>query len=110
MKTPVQITYRDFESSPSVNEAIHEKVAALEKFFDNIISCHVTIEYPEQNHHRKGNLFKIHVDLHVPNKTIVVGRNPSQAHEHEDIYVALRDAFNAAKRQLQDYVRQIRGE
>jgi hypothetical protein len=46
--------------------------------------------------------FNIHIDLGVPGKEIVVDRQ-----ENEDAYVALRDAFDAAKRQLEDYARQL---
>lgn len=45
------------------------------------------------------------IDIGVPGSEIVVNRD-----RHEDIYVALRDAFDAARRQLDDYSRRLRHE
>ncbi|MGD8783087.1 MAG: HPF/RaiA family ribosome-associated protein [Thioalkalispiraceae bacterium] len=108
MQIPLQITYRDMDPSDAVNTAIHEKAEKIEHFAD-ITSCKVTIEAPHKHHH-KGRLFAIKLDITVPGDEIVVSRNPDQKHAHEDIYVAIRDAFNAAKRQLEDYVRRRRGQ
>ena len=41
---------------------------------------------------------------------IVVGRDPEAHHAHEDVYVAIRDAFDATRRLLEDHVRRGRGE
>jgi cold shock CspA family protein len=71
--------------------------------------CKVTIAAPHR-HHAKGNIYHVSIDLHVPGKEILVNREPGNNHAHEDAYVAIRDAFSAAARQLQDYVRVRRGE
>ncbi|MFK0735452.1 MAG: HPF/RaiA family ribosome-associated protein [Gloeotrichia echinulata GP01] len=109
MKTVLQLTFHNVPSSPAVEEKISEHVAKLERLYDRIISCRVVVDIPHRNHH-KGKLYHIQIDLTVPNGEIVVNRNPSDEPSHTDIYIAIRDAFDAAKRQLQDYVDLQRGE
>ena len=109
MQIPLKITFNNMEPSPAVEAAIREKADKLEQFADAITSCRVIVEAPHQHHH-KGNLYRIKVDVTLPGKEIVTNRNPSQHHAHEDIYVAIRDAFNAERRQLEDYLRKRRGK
>jgi len=109
MQIPLKITFKDIPQSDFVEGRIREKVAKLEKFAGDITSCRVTIEAPHQ-HHNKGNLYNIKVDVTLPGEEIVANRHPDQHHAHEDIYVAIRDAFNATQRQLEDYVRRRRGK
>jgi ribosome-associated translation inhibitor RaiA len=109
MKLPVQITYRDMSSSPAIEQAVHERIAELERVYDRITSCRVMIEAPHHQH-RKGNLFHVRIDLTVPGDELVVGRNPAAHHAHEDFNVALRDAFRAARRALREHARIRRGD
>jgi ribosomal subunit interface protein len=102
MQTPVQVTFRNVQPSAAVEEKIHEYIAKLEHFYNRIISCRVTVDAPHRNHH-KGKLYHVQIDLSVPNGELVVNRNPSEDKTHADIYIAIRDAFDALKRQLQDY-------
>jgi hypothetical protein len=69
----------------------------------------VTVEAPHKNH-RQGNLYTVRVDLRFPGGEALANRAPSEDHAHEDVYVALRDAFKAARRQLQDRQRIRRGD
>src|SRR4030065_2109758 len=104
MKTPLQITFRDFERSDALKTHIREKAEKLETFFDPIMSCRVVMELPHQ-HKNQGKAFNVRIDIGVPGSEIVVNRD-----KHEDVYVALRDAFDAARRQLEDYGRRLRRE
>lgn len=104
MKTPLQITFRDIEHSDALETHIREKAEKLETFFEPIMSCRVVVEMPHQHKHQ-GKVFNVRVDVGVPGSEIVVNRD-----RHEDVYVALRDAFDAAKRKLDDYSRRLRGE
>ena len=104
MQRPVQITFKDIPHSDAVETYIRDKVAKLEIFYPNIIGCHVTVELPHKHHHQ-GKLHNVRIDIKVPGSEIVVNRD-----KHEDIYVALRDAFDAAKRQLQARMAALRGE
>ena len=109
MQIPLQITFRHMEESPALEAKIREKASKLEHFAEHITSCRVVIEAPHQHHHQ-GKLYSVKIDITLPNKEIVVNRHPEQHHAHEDVYVALRDAFDAARRQLEDYVRRRRGD
>jgi ribosomal subunit interface protein len=109
MQLPLEITFRGMSHSDAVEAKIREKTAKLEQFCDHIISCKVAVEL-EHHHQHQGNLFHVRIDLSVPNKHIVVSREHHDKQAHEDMYVALRDAFDAAKRQLEEYARIQRGE
>lgn len=106
---PLQINFRDMEPSPAVETRIREKTARLERFLDRIIGCRVTVEQ-KNRHQRKGKLYNVRIEISVPGKDIFVGRVGPQDHAHEDVYVAIRDAFDAATRQLEDDVRRMRGD
>ena len=104
MQTPLQITIRDVEHSEALEARIRSKAAKLDEFFNHIISCRVVVEMPHKHHHQ-GKQFNVRIDIGVPGGEIVVNRDHA-----EDVYVALRDAFDAAKRQVEDYAHKIRGD
>ena len=104
MQLPVQITFRDFPRSEAVETAIREKADRLERFSDRIISCRVTVGFI-QKHKHQGKLFNTRIDLALPGVEIVVNRDKA-----EDIYVAIRDAFDAVKRKIEEQVRWARGD
>jgi len=109
MQVPLQITFRHMDSSEAVAARIRERVAELERFSDRITSCRVVVEcrHPRR---QQGNLFQVRVDLKVPGREIVVGRDPAAHHAHEDVYIALRDSFDASRRLLEDHIRERRGD
>lgn len=108
MQEPLQISYREVTPSPAVEDAIRERASKLDDLYDRITFCRVLVESPHRRHHQ-GRLFHVRVEVAVPGRVIVVNRDQGDNHAHEDVYVAIRDAFNAAKRQLEDYVRETRG-
>ena len=101
---PLQVTFRKMPPSPYVRERIKERADKLQRFHDRIIGCRVVVEAPHRHHH-KGKLYMVAVEVRVPGGTIASHRNPGQHHSHEDVYVAMRDAFDAIERQILDYVR-----
>lgn len=109
MKLPLEITFRHMERSDALSAYIEERAAQLDKFVDNIMRCHVVVESPHQ-HKNQGQLFQISIDITVPGHEINVSRGRDKHHAHEDAYVAIRDAFDAAKRQIQDLSRKRRGD
>ncbi len=102
MQTPLQITIRDVEHSAALEAHIRDKANKLDKFYDRIMSCRVVVDMPHKHHHQ-GRQFNVRIDIGVPGDEIVIDRD-----HHEDVYVALRDAFDAAKRMLEDHARKIR--
>ncbi|UCH73034.1 MAG: HPF/RaiA family ribosome-associated protein [Rhodospirillales bacterium] len=109
MQVPVQITFRGMDTSPAVESRIRDKVKKLETFHDRITSCHVVIEAPHKRH-QKGKLYLVSIDVTVPGRELVVNTGKRFNHSHEDVYVALRDAFNAIHRQLETHFRESRGQ
>lgn len=122
-----KITFRNMPPSEAVSVRIQQETEKLGKYFDGITSCAVVIEAPAKHHHH-GEPFHVRVELAVPGKEIVVGHNPSlrakrvQEEEgrktksqeieapHKDLYVTIRDSFEALRRQLRDYVECLRRE
>jgi len=109
MNTDLKVTFRDMPPSPAVEAELREKVDKLTQFYDKIMSCHVVVASPHR-HHQKGKLYNVRVDLTVPGGEVVVNRESGKPGAHHDVYVAIRDAFDAARRQLQEYSRRRRGE
>lgn len=131
MEIPLQITFRNMPPSRAIEDNIREKVSKLENFYDRIMGCRVIVEAPHR-HHRKGKAYEVRIDLTVPGGELVINRAPKrlkaaesrlpepeakliESHEpskhaaHADVYVAIRDAFSAAGRKLQDHARRRSG-
>jgi len=109
MSLPPQITLRGMGPSPAIERAIRRKLSWLQRYFPHIIGCRVTLEAPHR-HHRKGRLYHVRIDLTVPGGELIVARDPSLHMAHEDVLVAIRDGFDAARRELMDYARLKRGQ
>ncbi len=109
MKLSPQITFQNMEPSDAMEQNIRERAQKLDQFYDRIMSCRVMVE-AQHRHHRQGNVFHVRIDLTVPGRELVVSRDPGKDHAHEDVYVAIRDAFDAARRQLEDFGRRQRSE
>jgi ribosomal subunit interface protein len=104
MQVPLQINFHDVPQSEALEIRIREKAARLESFYPRIMSCRVTVE-SLQRHKHQGKHYAVRLDVRVPGKEIVASRD-----HDEDVYVALREAFDAAKRQLDEYAHVQRGE
>jgi cold shock CspA family protein len=121
------------EPSEVIEAHVREAAQKLESFYDDVMRCRVLVETPHQ-HHRKGKQYHVRIDLTVPGREFVIKRAPkhitdspsryrkapedvdlaesrelSKYTTHEDIQLAIRDAFDAARRKLQDYARRRRG-
>lgn len=107
MQSPAEIVFRDIPRSEALEKNIRERIKKLEKMFDHITSCNVIIEETHQHKHQ-GKLFHVRINVHVPDKELVVSREKHDKQEHEDPYIAVRDAFNAMQRQLDDHSRKMR--
>jgi ribosomal subunit interface protein len=104
MQSPLQITTRDIPHSEALDDHIRQKAAKLETFYPHITGCRVVVEVPHR-HKQQGRKFNVRLDITVPGGELVVNREADG-----DVYVALRDAFDAAKRQVEDYGRRQRGD
>ena len=109
MKVPLQITFRQLAPSPALARRIRGLAGRLGRFSRHIMRCHVIVT-PPPRHRRQGALFAFHIDITLPDRGIAIGRARPADHAHEDPYVALRDAFSAARRRLENYERTRRGD
>ncbi|UCF68650.1 MAG: HPF/RaiA family ribosome-associated protein [Acidobacteriota bacterium] len=103
MLLPLTVTKRDVEIPESVEVLIEERALKLERYFPRITGCRIVVEGPG-NRHRTGGTYKVKIDLTVPGRELVINMQ-----EHEELLVAIREAFEAARRQLEDYARLQRG-
>jgi ribosomal subunit interface protein len=109
MQLPLQITFRDMAPSDAIEANIRQKARRLDRFSRHIMSCRVVVEAPHRHSHQ-GKLYHVRISITLPGGEVVVSREPAEHHAHEDVYVAIRDAFDAAVRQIEDYVRLQRGK
>lgn len=104
MELPLQITFRDMESSAAVETDVGHYVDKLERRYGRIMSCRVAIRHRHRNQ-RKGNLYRVSVDLKIPGREIAVTSAGPKDQAHEDLHVAIRDVFDAVSRRLEDQAR-----
>lgn len=104
MDIPLQITGRNFDLTDSIKAEITKETEKLGKFYSRIMNCRVVVESPHRHHH-SGRQYSVHIVINVPGSELVTKRDP-----HKDLYVAIRDSFKTARRELEDYARLQRGD
>ena len=109
MKLPLEITFRNMDPSEAMEAKVRGEAEKLDTLYDQIMRCRIVVE-ADHKHHHKGNTYHVRVNLTVPGSELVADREPGQHHAHEDVFVAIRDAFNAVGRQLNTYVDRRRRE
>jgi cold shock CspA family protein/ribosome-associated translation inhibitor RaiA len=109
MKLPLQIVFDNLPPSAAIEARVRKKADKLNLFCDDIMGCRVVVEAPHK-HQNQGNLYRVRIKVTVPDEELVVSRDPAQNQSHEDVYVAIRDSFDAMRRQLEDYTRRRRGQ
>jgi len=113
MQTPLEIAFHNFPQSSRLETDIRARVDKLERLYERLTACRVTIEARHQQH-RSGNIYEVHIVLVVPGQELVVSREPHKVKlrraEPDDVRGSIRDAFRAAERQLKEFKRRLRGE
>lgn len=109
MEIPLQITFRNVDPSETVEAKIRERAKKLERFNNDIINCRVVVEAPHKRQH-KGILYNVKIDMTLRDGELVINRLPEKNRAREDVYVAMKESFDAACRKLEDYARRRRGE
>jgi len=104
MKLPLQIAVRNTSLSKGAKEEIREKAAKLDSQYDQIIRCRVMVDRPHR-HQKKGQHYDVRIDLTVPGAEWTIRSEPN-----EDLLAAIRDSFDAARRQLDDFSQRRRGQ
>jgi ribosome-associated translation inhibitor RaiA len=104
MELPIQITFRGMAHSAALDAAVRERASKLEHFHPHVMSCRVVIELAAR-HKQQGKEFVARLDIKVAGAQIMINREHS-----EDPFVAVHDAFDAARRKLEDQGRRQRGD
>jgi ribosomal subunit interface protein len=106
MKLPLQITFRDLESSPAVAEHVRRRAEKLDQFCDRIMSCRVAIEAPKRHTHH-GRQYAVRIDLTAPNVELVSNHVPPEI-ATGDLHVVIDKVFDDMERQIEDYAQRSR--
>lgn len=105
MVIPLHITFRNIPASDAIEAEIRRRAEKLDQFSSQIMHCQVTVEAADK-HKQQGRLYEVRIDLTAPGTEIAISHN----HRHEDVFVVIRDAFEAAIRKLQDHTHYRRGD
>lgn len=109
MSFEVTVTFRDMTPSPALRADIEKHAQRLLRFAPRLQSCSVTVSRAERRH-RQGNHYLVHVSAVMPGRTLEAGRGNGSDRSHEDPYLVVRDAFDAVRRQAEDFMRIRRGD
>jgi ribosome-associated translation inhibitor RaiA len=109
MQIQPEITFKEVQTSDALNAKIQDWLEKLEHVYAGIIRCQILVEQPHR-HHRQGRHYHVRIRLTVPGVELVSSHDPGPNETHEDPYVAVRDAFLAMRRQLEDYARKPRSD
>ncbi|MCR5891724.1 MULTISPECIES: HPF/RaiA family ribosome-associated protein [Burkholderia] len=104
MKLPLEISFQGMTRSDGIEEAVRTHASKLDKFCPDIMRRRVSVILDEKHKHR-GKSFNVRIDLTIPGHELV-----SDSERDEDVYIALRDAFNDVTRMLEDAVRKLHGQ
>jgi hypothetical protein len=112
---PIQVTFKGIAHSYALELQIRESVEWLRQYEPDITGCRVVIEVPHR-HHQDVRLFRVRLSVSVPDGAPVMVDREQTAREtakaedqYQDAYVLVREAFDIARRRLQDFVREQRG-
>ena len=123
MTKPVQVTFRNMGVSAALEQEVRSRAAWLETFHPGIVGCRVLLEIPHR-HRTRGRPLHVRIELSVPGEDVIVNHEPSldvaagpapRKNEeldgrHKDGYVAIHEAFDVARRRLEDLARRQRGD
>lgn len=109
MQQEPQFTFHNMDRSAALEAKALERLQKIDRIFNGVVGCRVAFE-ARHRHHRQGTIYHVTIHLSVPGVDVVVTDLPEENHAHEDPFVALRDAFDAASRQLETRIGKMRGE
>jgi ribosomal subunit interface protein len=104
----LEISFRHMAHSDAVEQAVRERADKLLRFHPRITNCRVVIEASNRKNSSKAVVYRVRIGINVPGAEVVAEREPSLKPAHEDINVAIHEAFDSARRELQDLVGRMR--
>ncbi|MBL4821654.1 MAG: ribosome-associated translation inhibitor RaiA [Gammaproteobacteria bacterium] len=109
MTNDFQVVFHNIDQSDAIMDAVNKRIEKLERFCDQILTGRVVLDSPHNNHH-KGKVYSVGLEIHTTKIEVRVNQEQHDNHAHEDLYVAIRDAFNAAERQLKSVDKKHRAD
>lgn len=112
MDSSLVIAFHGLPPSRAIKNCIVRHMSKLERLYEHLISCRVSVEALHR-HHRTGNVCNVHIEMHVPGRTLVVTRDPhhpKQRFARASVQGSVREAFEAAATQLKEFKALQRGE
>lgn len=120
---PVQISFKNMSVAPALEQEIRSRVAWLESFYPRVVGCRVLLEVPHR-HRKHGRRLHVRIELSLPGEDVIVNHQPAPGAaagtatrksdeldgRHKDVYVAIHEAFDVARRRLEDVARRQRGD
>ena len=106
LDVPFQVTYRGLDPSRSITYLLQKRVAWLAHFSRQLMSCRILVEAPPYLH--QGNLFSVRIHLQLAGAVVDVSRRSPLHSADKDVHVCIREAFDEARRELEDYERRRR--
>jgi hypothetical protein len=95
------LTFRHIDRSGALEARARELGHRLQRFGERIMQCHMTLEGVDAPRDSSAS-YLVKIDLALPGAQIHADSLHTDGGGHKDIYLALRDAFANAKRQLQE--------
>lgn len=126
MPIPTTMTFRRVRGTEPLRDQIRERVDKLGTY-GSVLSARVLVELAERHRH-DGNHVHVRINLALRGETLIVDQRVSTrptararaedrlrkqdelARDHRRAKVAIREAFEAAQRRLQDRERRRRGD
>jgi ribosomal subunit interface protein len=104
MQVPLEISTRFINLTPPIEAELRKRADRLERHTDRITGCRIAVERPTGNHHQEGGPFRVRVDVTVPGSELVADKSDAE------LYAAIRQAFDAAERQVETWSQRKRGD
>lgn len=109
MDIPLEIAFHEVPPSEAIEQRIRQRVERMQRYFRHVNSCRVVFEAPHRS--ADGVLgYHVRIETRVPDKELVVSRDPGDRSAHFDAHAAVRDAFDAMDRHLEAYGQKMRNE
>jgi ribosome-associated translation inhibitor RaiA len=102
MTSPLEVHFHGIEKSSALQSRVEEKYDKLKRHCERMTSCRVVLEAPHRNS-AKAKVFQVKIEISIPGqKLIIVNHEREGAHAQEDLSLAIRDAFEAARRKVDE--------
>ncbi|CCK74569.1 putative sigma 54 modulation protein/ribosomal protein S30EA [Oleispira antarctica RB-8] len=95
----LEISFRDIEHSDGIEQLIRDKAGKISSIYDSITGIRAVVAMPH-NHSHKGKLAHVSLEIGLPGETVAITNDNHDNKAHEDMYVAVKDAFDVAQRKV----------